>query len=216
MTTELINRSVLREGMGISRRSTAAVSKAILLATGVPTLPKWRMATMGYNRYIDSIKGWSHDAIIVRDPKDGVLKIGDALMAEGCVLTPIEKWEQGCREGDRVLVWVPKGWTELSGRGAASWWINHVYGHHYDKVAIAQLLLKSVFGDRISRHVGLYSDFYCTEADVDAFAIGGGLYPWWPNENATPGTTCRRFLDRRIVEVLDSLSEEGRKYRIPI
>ena len=216
MTTELINRSVLREGMGISRRSTAAISKAILLATGVPTLPKWRMATMGYNRYIDSIKGWSHDAIIVRDPKDGVLKIGDALMADGCVLTPIEKWEQGCREGDRVLVWVPHGWTELCGMGAAAWWLGHVLGHKYDKVAIWRLAMKSLLGDRISGKVGLYSDFYCTEADADAFAIGGGLFPWFPNENPTPGTTYRRFVEGCIVEVLDSLSEEGRKYRIPI
>lgn len=216
MNTPIINRYVLREGMGISRRSNATVSKEILLATGVLTQPKWKIATMGYNRYIDTIKGWSHDAIIVRDPKDGVLKIGDALMSEGCVLTPIETWEQGCRDGDRIILWVPQGWTELCGMGAAAWWLGHVLGHKYDKVAIWRLATKSLLGDRISGKVGLYSDFYCTEGVRDAWAKGAGINPWGPNENPTPGTTYRRFVDHRLLEVLDSLTEEGRKYRIPI
>lgn len=208
--SEIIIRAALREGMGISRRGTAPISNAILLATGIRTDPIWRIAVKGLDGYVATIRGWTHDAIVVRDPKDGILKIGDALQGSGCVLTPIEEWEDGCLAGDRVCVWVPHGWTETSGRGAAAWWMGHVFQHAYDVVAIWRLALKGICGDMLAGRVGLYSDFYCTEGVADAFAIGGGQYPWFPNQNPTPGTTFRRLLDRRILEVEGAVAPEYR------
>ena len=214
MNESIFNREALREGMGISRRASAPISKAILLATGIRTMPLWRMGTMGYDAYIATIRGLTHDALIVRDPDDGVLKIGDALMEVGCVLTPLDVWERGCREnGDRVAVWVPKGWTEISGIAASDYWDLHVKGHEYDKVAIARLGLKAVTGDWLAGKIGLMSHFYCTEG-VQASFERAGLYPYYPNKNATPGTTYRRLLDHRLEMVPGALTEYGRRFAV--
>jgi len=216
MSEPIFNRDVLRAGMGISRRASAPISKAILLATGKRNLPLWRMATMGYDGYVSTIRGLTHDALIVRDPEDGELKVGDALMSDGCVLTPLDSWERGCRDdGDRVCVWVPKGWTEISGIAASDYWDLHVKGRKYDKVAIARLLAKSVCGDWLSGKVGLLSHFYCTEG-VQASFERAGLYPYYPNKNATPGTTYRRLMDKRLEPVPGALTEYGRKFAVDL
>ena len=216
MSEPIFNRDVLRAGMGISRRASAPISKAILLATGKRNLPLPYMAAIGYDAYIETIDGLTHDALIVRDPEDGELKVGDALMSDGCVLTPLDAWERGCREdGDRVCVWVPKGWTEISGIAASDYWDLHVKGRKYDKVAIARLLAKSVCGDWLSGKVGLMSNFYCTEG-VQASFERAGLYPYYPNKNATPGTTYRRLMDKRLEPVPCALTEYGRQFAVDL
>lgn len=189
---DLINRSALRPGDIICRRGTATISKAIMLATK---------------------SAWSHDAIVV--PEHGQPMIGDAIMDVGCQLSTVYDWEQGCRNGDRIIVLRPSICRPEDGQFASEWWRNHVMGHPYDKVALPMLLLKSTV-DILPFKVGMESRFYCTEGVRDAWAKGAGINPWWPKLNATPGTTFKRFKEGRFVEVLDSLSEEGRKYRIPI
>lgn len=216
MSEQIFNRAALRAGMGISRRANAPISKAILLATGIRTIPLWRLPLMGYDAYVQTIRGLTHDALIVRDPDDGELKIGDALVSDGCVLTPIEEWERGCCEnGDRVCVWVPTGWTEISGVIASDYWAMHIMGCKYDKVAIAQLLVKTMAGDWLSNKVGLYSHFFCTEGEQAAFERAGH-YPYYPNKNATPGTTFRRLLDHRMELVRGALTEYGDRFAVEL
>ena len=216
MSNPIFNRTALRAGMGISRRANAPISKAILLATGIRTKQIWRLPFMGCDAYVRTIRGLTHDALVVRDPKDGELKIGDALVSDGCVLTPIDVWERGCLDdGDRVCVWVPNGWTEISGKGASDYWLMHVLGCKYDKVAIAQLLVKTLAGDWLSNKVGLYSNFYCTEG-VQASFERAGHYPYYPNSNATPGTTFRRLLDKRLLPVAGALTEYGERFAVDL
>ena len=216
MNEQIFNRAALREGMGISRRASAPISNAILLATGVRTEPLWKMAIMGHRRAVGTVRGWTHDALIVRDPADGSLKIGDALMSDGCVLTPIESWEADCRaHGDMVIVWTPKGWTEISGRIASDYWAMNIMGKRYDRVAIARLLCKIVCGDWLSGRVGLLDHFYCTEGVCDSFARAGH-YPYFPNENPTPGTTYRRLMDKRLEPVPCALTEYGRQFAVDL
>ena len=207
---DLINREALREGMIICRRTNGWIGKAILMATGIRA--HW------WEKFIPSrVKGWTHDAIIVRDPKAGRLKIGDALMEAGCQLTEIKDWERGCREeGTQIIVLWPRDVAVEQGYLAARWWCDHVRGHDYDHVAIKRLLLKAVAGDWISGKIGLESDFYCTEGVKDSWANGGRCNPWWPKVNATPGTTARRYLEGRLVEVVDALTLEGLKYRVDL
>ena len=199
----LLDRSALREGLGISRRRPGWFpAKAIMLATSPY---KFRIPP----------DMWNHDAIIVRDPKDGVLKIGDALMGSGCVLTPIEDWEKDCVEnGTKILVWKVAGITREQEKAAAQWWLDNVAGHEYDKVAIWRLGLKWLAGDWLSGKVGLESDFYCTEGVRDSFAKGGGSGAdvWGPKDNATPETTWKRWKDLWILTVHEAVSEAGRPY----
>lgn len=213
----IFDRAVLVPGLHVGRRANAPISKGILLATGIRTQPLWKLPFMGYDRYVDSIVGLTHDAMFVVDPKDGVLKIGDALGGDvdECVYTPIEEWERGCaEEGHRVVVGRPAGATNAQLEAAAKWWVDNVAGRAYDKVALGQLLVKAVLGDWISYKCGLYSDFFCTEGVQEAFASPGcHCDPYWPNVNGTPGTTTRRYLSGRIVEEVCALTEFGLRCR---
>ena len=134
---EILNRNALRDGDVICRRGTALVSKAIMLATGGK---------------------WSHDALIIRNPKTGALAIGDAIggSTDECQITPITEWERGCREdGHRIIVLRPAYATEEQGQRAAAFWVSHIAGQRYDKVAIWRLGLKAIFGDWFSGKVGM-------------------------------------------------------------
>ena len=203
----LIHIDALQAGDLAHRRGTALVSKAILLATGIRTEDsRW------WN--IGSLVGWSHDAIVVE--VDERKYIGDALAGPGCQLTPIPEWEAGCRDGDRILFTRPAGSTENQGRKASDWWLDHVWKQPYDKVAIWRLGLKFLCGDWFSGKVGLESSFFCTEGVRDAWKHGAGLNPWAPKENATPGTSGKRYLERKLVEVAGSLTEAGLKFRVEI
>lgn len=212
----IFDRAALVPGLHVGRRANAAISKGILLATGIRTQPLWKLPFMGYDRYVDSIVGLTHDAMFVVDPKDGVLKIGDALGGDvgECVYTPIEEWERGCVEdGHRIVVGRPAGATNEQLAAAAKWWVENVAGHAYDKVALAQLLAKALVGDYLSYKCGLYSDFFCTEGVQEAFASPGcHCDPYWPNVNGTPGTTAKRYGEGRIVVEAAALTEEGIRY----
>jgi hypothetical protein len=170
---EILNRNALRDGDVICRRGTALVSKAIMLATGGK---------------------WSHDAIIIRNPKTGALAIGDAIggATDECQVTPLVEWERGCREdGHRIIVLRPAYATEEQGQRAAAFWVNHIAGQRYDKVAIWRLGLKAIFGDWFSGKVGMMSRFFCTgrgrpepvvaesqrHAAHDAEPLRGGAFP---------------------------------------
>lgn len=194
---EILNRNALRDGDVICRRGTALISKAIMLATGGK---------------------WSHDALIIRNPKTGALAIGDAIggNVDECQITPLVEWERGCREdGHRIIVLRPDYATEEQGRRAASFWVSHIAGQRYDKVAIWRLGLKAIFGDWLSGKVGMLSRFFCTEG-CEAAWDAAGLNPWWPKVNSTPRTTQNRFEEGRFREVVDALTEDGRKFRVEV
>ena len=213
---QIFDRNFLVPGLHVGRRATAPISKAILLATGQRTEPLWKLPFMGYDRYVDSIVGLTHDAMFVVDPKDGVLKIGDALGGDvnKCVFTEIEEWERGCvQDGHRILVGRPAGASNEQLAAAAKWWVDNVAGKKYDHVANAQLLVKAVAGDWISYKTGLYSRFFCTEGVQGAYEHGAHCDPYWPNVNGTPGTTTRRYLSGRIAEEVCALTEFGLRYR---
>ena len=194
---EILNRNALRDGDVICRRGTALISKAIMLATG---------------------GAWSHDALIIRNPKTGALAIGDAIggATDECQITPLVEWERGCREdGHRIIVLRPAYATEEQGQRAANFWVSHIAGQRYDKVAIWRLGLKAIFGDWFSGKVGMMSRFFCTEGCRDAWDAAG-LNPWWPKVNATPRTTQNRYEEGRFHEVGDALTDEGKKYRVSV
>ena len=195
------------------------VSKNILLSTGIRTEPIWKLPVMGFDDYVSTIIGLTHDAMFVIDPEDGKLKIGDALggATNKCVPTPIEAWEEGCRhDGDRVIVGRPAGASNAQLEQAADWWVENVMGRHYDSVAIARLGIKALCGDWLSGKVGLYSRFYCTEGVADADAKGGLCCPYCPNENPTPGTTTKRYREGRIRVEPGALTAEGMKFQADI
>ena len=213
---QLFDRAHLVPGLLVSRRATAPISKGILLATGQRTEPIWKLPVMGYDAYVDTIVGLTHDAMFVIDPSDGVLKIGDALggKVNSCVYTPIETWERVCvEEGNRIIVGRPAGATNEQLAAAAKWWSENVAGKQYDKVALGQLLVKAALGDWISYKVGLYSRFFCTEGVQAALASPGcRCDPYWPNKNGTPGTTAKRYAEGRFELELRALTVEGAGY----
>ena len=213
---QLFDRANLVPGLHVARRANAPISKAILLATGIRTEPLWKLPILGYDEYVSTIVGLTHDAMFVVDPSDGVLKIGDALggKVNSCVYTPIEEWERACvEEGHRIVVGRPAGATNEQLAAAARWWTENVAGKAYDKVAIGQLALKIAFGDWVSYRVGLYSHFYCTEGVQGGYASPGcHCDPYWPNRNGTPGTTAKRYGENRIVVEAAALTEEGVRY----
>lgn len=213
---QLFDRDNLVPGLPVSRRANAEISKGILLATGQRTEPIWKLPVMGYDAYIDTIVGLTHDAMFVVDPSDGVLKIGDALggKVNSCVYTPIEEWERACvDEGHRIVVGRPAGATNEQLAAAARWWSENVAGKQYDNVALGQLLVKAALGDWISYKVGLYSRFFCTEGVQAALASPGcRCDPYWPNKNGTPGTTAKRYAEGRFELELRALTIEGVGY----
>ena len=213
---QLFDRAHLVPGLHVGRRASAPISKGILMATGVRTEPIWKLPIMGYDAYVATIVGLTHDAMFVIDPSDGVLKIGDALggRVDSCVYTPIEEWERACvEEGHRIVVGRPAGATNEQLAAAARWWTENVAGKAYDKVALGQLLVKAALGDWISYKVGLYSRFFCTEGVQAALASPGcHCDPYWPNRNGTPGTTAKRYGEGRIVVEAAALTEEGVRY----
>lgn len=219
MIQPIFNRAALVPGLGVSRRANADVSKAILLATGKRTLPLWRMATMGYDAYIETILGLTHDALFVRDPETGELMIGDALGGDvgKCVLTPIEEWERGCVEqGHRVIVGRPFGANNAQLQLAGQWWTGNVLGKQYDRVALAQILPKAIIRDIIPYRVGRDTHFYCTEGKSHAYEHGAHVNPYWPERNPHPGTTAKCYADGRMVREANALTEYGRQFAVRI
>ena len=215
----IFDRAVLVPGLHVGRRANAPISKGILLATGKRTLPLWRMATLGYDGYVATIKGHTHDATFVVDPEDGRLKIADALAGNvgKCVLTEIEEWEKGCLEnGDKVIVGRPFGSSNAQLAAAAAWWVGHIAGKRYDKVALAALLRKAVLGDWIQYHVGNDRQFFCTEGVIHAYAKGAMIDPCWPEPNPTPGTMYRSYEDGRMVPEANALTEFGQRYALEL
>ena len=212
--TELLRREELREGLIICRRRPGVLATAIMLATASK---RWRIHK----------DAWNHDAIVVRDPADGQLKIGDALMGPGCVLTPISEWEADCiKNGSKMIVLQVVGASPAHEEEASRWWLQNVFGRKYDKVAIWRLGLKAIFGDWVSGKVGLLSHFFCTEGVRDAFAnairiikeaIGALLEdPWGDKDNPTPGTTWKRWKAGKLADLPGVFTDEGRKYAISI
>jgi hypothetical protein len=208
----LLDRQALREGLLICRRRPGLLAAAIMMATAA-------------RRFRIPSDAWNHDAIIVRDPADGELKVGDALMGPGCVLTPLSEWERDCVEnGTRLIVLQVEGAGDGIERAAAKWWLDNVWGSKYDKVAIWRLGLKWIFGDWFSGKVGLLSHFFCTEGVRDAYAaviravrlVCGGVLedPWGSKANPTPGTTRKRWKEGRLTYVGRALTPEGRAYSL--
>ena len=216
---QLFDRANLVPGLHVGRRANADVSKGILLATGQRTEPIWKLPLMGYDPYIATIRGLTHDAGFVIDPADGRLKIGDALGGDvgKCVYTEIEEWERGCLlDGHKIVVGRPAGASNEQLAAAAKWWTENVAGRPYDKVALGQLLLKAAAGDWISYKVGLYSHFYCTEGWQSSYEKGAKDDPYWPNKNGTPGTTFKRYLEKRFVVERAALTQAGLQYLIDL
>lgn len=199
----LLDRELLREGLLICRRRPGWFpAKAIMLATA----SRWGRI------YKDA---WNHDAIIVRDPEDGRLKIGDALMGPGCVLTPIEEWEKDCVEnGTKIIVLEVVGATREQELAAAAWWLKNVHTHKYDKVAIWQIGLRYVFGEWFTSSVGLASRYYCSEGVRDSYQFGVSppLNPW-RKKNVDPGDTRESWKAERLAELM-AYTKEGLQYRI--
>ena len=210
--TELIRRSALREGLQLTRRRKSTLAFAIMFATARKWLRIFKDA-------------WNHDAIIVRDPKDGELKVGDALSGPGCVLTPISEWEADCvANGTKIMVLQIVGATPEHEKQAARWWLENVFGRAYDKVGIRHLAVEAIFGDWIAGKVGMLDQFFCTEgvhdAVVNAIRIVKALLgieladPWGDTTNPTPGTTHSSWKAGKFEEVPNSLTAEGRKYAL--
>lgn len=200
--------------MLICRRRNDLTAKAIMMAT----------ASRRFKIHPDA---WNHDAMIVRDPTDGVLKIGDALMGPGCVLTPISEWEADCiKNGSKMIVLQVVGASPAHEEEASRWWLQNVFGRKYDKVAIWRLGLKAIFGDWVSGDVGLSSHFFCTEGVRDAFANAIRIVkqvfnidledPWGDEVNPTPGTTWKRWKAGKLVTVTGAFTEVGLEYAISI
>lgn len=192
--SEIVNRSVLQPGDLIHRLTGGFVGKSIQWATGA---------------------AWNHDAIIVQ--VEGHLFIGDALMGRECQITPIYEWEQDCRKhGHKILITRPAFALPNQGASAAAYWMNHIHNHDYDKVAIARLGLRKLTGKWFTSKIGQQTHFYCTEGVAESWDRGGGINPFWPEVNPTPGTATDRYLNRILREVKDSITNEGWKYRISI
>ena len=216
---QLFDRDNLVPGLHVGRRATSQLSKGILMATGQRTEPIWKLPVMGYDAYVSTIRGLTHDAEFVVDPADGRLKIGDALGGDvgKCVYTEIEEWERGCLlDGHKIVVGRPAGASNEQLAAAAKWWTENVAGRPYDKVALGQLLLKAAAGDWISYKVGLYSHFYCTEGVQSSYEKGAKDDPYWPNKNGTPGTTFKRYLEKRFVVERAALTQAGLQYLIDL
>ena len=219
MNELIFNREALVPGLHVGRRASAPISKGILLATGKRTLPLWRLPLMGYDAYVATILGLTHDAEFVRDPEDGILKIGDALGGSvgKCVLTPIEEWERGCIEnGDKVIAGRPFGATNAQLLAASLWWYANVAGKRYDKVALAQLLPKALVADLIPYSVGRSTEFFCTEGFRDSLEKGACCNPYWPERNPHPGTTRECYADGRMRIEPNALTEFGQKYALEL
>lgn len=198
---DILNRDVILPGDIICRDSGGLVGNAIKWATTTP----------------ESRTLWNHDAIVV--PQRGHLCIGDALLGRECQLTVFYEWEERCRRnGHKLIVLRPKVWTAEDGERAASAWLGEVWGAPYDRVAIARLLLKKLFGDRLAYQVGLETHYFCTEGVARSVKrVTGYPSPWSPKTaNETPGDTCRAWRAGQLVEVAGAFTEQGQKYRIRI
>ena len=171
------------------------------------------MRTTAGDRWNIPSDAWNHDGIVCDD--HGHPAIGDALMGVNCQLTSPFEWERDCElNGTRIIVLRPEEATIADGIDAATWWLMHVHGRPYDKVAIRQLLIKRLLGDRLSR-LGNDAHYYCSEG-TDGAWLNGPLvpYPLPGNDRSSPGKTWRAWKSGALYEVLDALTEYGRKFSI--
>ena len=201
MEPPIINRSVLRAGDWICRRGTSVFPAHLIMRLTAST--DWTIPP----------DAWNHDAILIDD--NGHPAIGDALMGRNCQLTTPFEWEQDCRKnGTRILILRPAGASVEDGEAAAQWWLENVWGRDYDKAAIVQLALKRIFKDLLP-FCGKATHFYCSEGNGNAWRNGPSRpFNITGIERDTPGASYRAWKLGRLVEAENSLTEEGKKYRI--
>ena len=196
---DILNRDVILPGDIICRDSGGFIGKSI----------KWATSSK------ESKTLWNHDAIVVA--QRGHLCIGDALLGRECQLTVFYEWEERCRRhGHKLIVLRPPNWTPEDGERAAAAWLGEVWGAAYDRVAIARLLVKKLFGDRLAYQVGVNTHYYCTEGVARAVKrVTSYPSPWSPRTaNETPGDTCRAWRTGQLVEVPGAFTEAGERFSI--
>lgn len=155
---------------------------------------------------------WSHDALVVE--RDGKKYFGDALMGHRAALSEPEEWERWCRdEGARIIFLRPAGVTAEDGRKASDWWLENVMGREYDVLGIWHLVYRAL-ADRFGRKVGDDERFYCTEGCRDAWKHGASFNPWSPKLNVTPGTTYKRLLSGKMIELHKAITFAGQRHAI--
>lgn len=196
MSQPVFNREAIRPGDIISRYTGGPIAWGICIATN-----QWKI---------------NHDALIIPN-RYGELCVGDALMSLGCQLTPLTEWENNCiNKGDRVLIGRPLLATEENGLAAANWWLENVNGRKYDRVALAQILRKRIFGTWWKTPVGEETHFYCSEGCRDSYTKATTLRPWGNAINVTPGTTIESYWAGRIVEILEAFTVYGERWKVEL
>lgn len=204
----IFNRAVLLPGMGISRMTPAAISRAIVLRT------------QGIKPLFDGT-GISHDAKLIRTGNSWF--VGDMLMGKPGQLTPLEQWEDDMEQrGVRAIVHRAIGATSEQLAASAWYWQTHFVGKvGYDYKGITQLLFFYATAELLGVKLGDEDRLWCTESCKEADVKGGGFNPYRkPNGgekiNPTPGTTRKRIVGPwKTLEVVSSaFTDYGRRFSI--
>ena len=208
MSTPIFNRAALLPGMGISRMTPGAISRAIVLRT------------QGIRPLFDGT-GISHDGKLIRTGNSWF--VGDMLMGKPGQLTPLEQWEEEMEyHGVRAVVHRAVGATDEQLAASAWYWQTHFVGKvQYDEKGIRQLLFFYATAEILKIKLGDENSVWCTESCRDSDVKGGGFNPYRkPNcgekINPTPGTTRKRIVGpwKTIDVVREAFTEAGRRFEI--
>jgi hypothetical protein len=173
------------------RFNTSTLLPGDILHKRSHTLLGWTIRT--------AISSWgNHDALVLPG-----FYVGDA-QGGPAVKTHIHEYEREIARGAcEVRVYRPINATPALGMAAANWWEAKVLGKPYDYMAYPRLIAKALTFDLLPWPVGWQWAWYCTEGCRDAWAATG-LDPWHKN-NPTPGTTEKRVIEGRLVDVTDQV-----------
>jgi hypothetical protein len=147
-----------------------------------------------------AISSWgNHDALVLP-----WFYVGDARGGGPAVKTHIHEYEREMARGEcEVRVYRPLNATPALGLAAAQWWEENILGKPYDYMAYPRLIAKALTFDLLPWPVGWQWAWYCTEGCRDAWRAVG-LDPYHKN-NPTPGTTEKRLVEGRLVDVTDKV-----------
>lgn len=138
----------------------------------------------------------SHSAMIVEN--DGQLWVGEAERPVA-VLTSIAQYAEYLRTGHvyNLCIMEVVGATPEQECAASRYWIAHVLGTKYNRIAMPRLLLKAIFGDLINTPCGVPWEHWCTQSNMEAWRDGAHLDPF-QNLNPTPLTELKRLLEGKF------------------